>query len=149
MVLPVLCCNRMLLSVGCCKTYFHLVCIVKQFVIWFVFCKLYTKVAVLMYEFANNINIPYTIFLLYKSNKTICMLYGKFTDNGDILVNNPNIHNLEENHGLSTMSGLQHLNTYHYEISISQMTMDLLLFTYIFSFLYHVQEDFYRTGLYI
>jgi hypothetical protein len=76
------------------------------------FCKLYTKVAVLMYEFANNINIPYTIFLLYKSNKAICMLYGKFTDNGDILVNNPNIHNLEENHGLSTMSGLQPLNAY-------------------------------------
>jgi hypothetical protein len=58
---------------------------------------------------------------------------GKFTDNGDILVNNPNIHNLEENHGLSTMSGLQPLNAYRYEISISQMTMDLLLFTYIFS----------------
>ena len=29
------------------------------------------------------------------------------------------------------------------------MTMDLLLFTYIFPFLYHVQDDFYRTGLYI
>ena len=124
----------MLLSVGCCKTYCHLVCVVKQFVIWFVFCKFYTKVAVLMYEFANNINMPYTICLLYKSNKTIGMLYGKFTDNGDILVNNPNIHNLEENHGLSTISGLQHLNAYRYEISISQMTMDLLLFTYIFFF---------------
>jgi hypothetical protein len=54
------------------KQYCHLVCGVKQFVIWFVFCKLYTKVAVLMYEFSNNINMPYTIFLLYKSNKTIC-----------------------------------------------------------------------------
>jgi len=40
-----------------------------------VFCKLYAKVAVLMYAFANNINMPYTICLLYKSNKTICMLY--------------------------------------------------------------------------
>jgi hypothetical protein len=102
-----------------------------------------------MYEFANNINMPYTICLLYKSNKTICMLYGQFNDNGDILVNNPNIHKLEENQGLSTISGLQHFNAYRYEISLSQMKMDLLLFTYIFSFLYHVQDDFYRTGLYI
>jgi hypothetical protein len=122
------------------QQYCHLVCGVKQFVIWFVFCKLYAKVAVLMYAFASNINMPYTICLLYKSNKTICMLYGKFTDNGDILVNNPNVHNLEENHGLSIMSGLQPLNTYRYKISIPQITMDLLLFTYIFSFLYHVQD---------
>jgi hypothetical protein len=66
------------------------------------------------------------------------MLYEQFTDNGDILVNNPNIHNLEKNHGLSTISGLQHLNAHRFEISISQVTMDLLLFTYIFSFL--IQE---------
>jgi hypothetical protein len=52
-------------------------------------------------------------------------------------------------YGLSTISGLQHLNAYRFEISISQVTMDLLLFTYIFSFLYHVQDDLYRTGLYI
>jgi hypothetical protein len=99
----------MLLSVGCCKKYCHLVYVVNNVVIWFVFYKLYAKVAVLMYEFANNINMPYTICLLYKSNKTIGMLYGKFTDKGDILVNNPNIHNLEENHRLSTMSGEQPL----------------------------------------
>ena len=34
----------------------------KNVVIWFVFYKLYTKGDVLMYEFANNINMPYTIF---------------------------------------------------------------------------------------
>jgi hypothetical protein len=34
----------------------------KNVVIWFVFYKLYTKVDVLIYEFANNINMPYTIF---------------------------------------------------------------------------------------
>jgi hypothetical protein len=34
----------------------------KNVVIWFVLYKLYTKVAVLIYEFANNINMPYTIF---------------------------------------------------------------------------------------
>ena len=39
------------------------------------------------------------------------MLYGKFTDKGDIPVNNPNIHDVEENNGLSKMSGLQHLTT--------------------------------------
>jgi len=33
-----------------------------------------------------------------------------------------------------------------YEISISQMTMDIFLFTYIFSFLYH-SKDFDRTVL--
>ena len=35
-----------------------------------------------------------------------------------------------------------------YEIAISQMTMELLLFTYMFSFFYHCQ-DFCRTWLYI
>ena len=74
--------------------------------------KLYTKVAVLMYEFANNINMPFTNFLLCKTNRTIGILYGQFTDKGDILVNNPNIHNLGENNGLSTMSGLQPLTTW-------------------------------------
>jgi phospholipase C len=64
-----------------------------------------------MYEFGNNINMHYTIVLLYKSNRTICMLYGKFTDKGDIPVNKPNIHNVEENNGLSKMSGLQPLTT--------------------------------------
>ena len=39
------------------------------------------------------------------------MLYGKFTDKGDIPVNNPNIHNVEETNGLSTMFGLQPLTT--------------------------------------
>ena len=33
----------------------------KNVVIWFVFYKLYTKVDVLIYEFANNIDMPYTI----------------------------------------------------------------------------------------
>ena len=56
------------------------------------FYKLYTKVDVFIYEFANNINMPYTIILQYKSNRTICILYRKFTDKGDIPVNNPNIH---------------------------------------------------------
>ena len=58
-----------------------------------------------MYEFENNINMPYTSFLLYKSNMTICMLYGRFVDKGDIPVNNPNIQNVEEKNGLSKMSG--------------------------------------------
>jgi hypothetical protein len=39
------------------------------------------------------------------------MLYGKFTDKGDIPVNKPNIHNVEENNGLSKMSCLQPLTT--------------------------------------
>jgi hypothetical protein len=64
-----------------------------------------------MYEFANNINMPYTIVVLYKSNRTIGMLYGTFIDKGDILVNNPSIHNLEENNWLSTMPGIQSLTT--------------------------------------
>ena len=39
------------------------------------------------------------------------MLYGKFTDKGNIPVNNPNMHNVEESNGLSKMSGLQPLTT--------------------------------------
>jgi len=39
------------------------------------------------------------------------MLYGKCADKGDIPVNNPNIHNVEEDNGLSKMSGLQPLTT--------------------------------------
>jgi hypothetical protein len=69
MMLPVLCCNRMLLSVGCCKKYCHLVCVLQ--IVYKGMCT--------MYEFANNINMPYTIFFLCKTNKTVCMLYGKFT----------------------------------------------------------------------
>ena len=37
------------------------------------------------------------------------MLYGKFADNGDIPVNNPNIRSVDENNGLSKMFGLQPL----------------------------------------
>ena len=39
------------------------------------------------------------------------MLYGKFTDKRDIPVNNTNIHNVDENNGLSKMFGLQPLTT--------------------------------------
>ena len=39
------------------------------------------------------------------------MLCGKFADKGDIPVNNPSIHNVEEDNGLSKMSGLQTLTT--------------------------------------
>ena len=45
----------------------------------------------------NNIEHDYAVhnFLLYKSNKTIWMFYGKFSDEGDNPVNNPNIYNIE------------------------------------------------------
>ena len=49
---------------------------------------------------------------------------------------------------LQKIYGRHHNLTDRYEISISQMTMDLLFFTKTFSFLYHCQ-DFYWTWLYI
>ena len=39
--------------------------------------------------------------LLYKSNKTIWMFYGKFADEEDNRVNNTNIYNVEGNNKLS------------------------------------------------
>ena len=39
--------------------------------------------------------IPLHNILLYKRNKTIWMFYGKFADEGDNPVNNPNIYNVE------------------------------------------------------
>ena len=47
-------------------------------------------------DYDNNVNY-YTlhIFVLYKSNKTIQMFFGKFADEGDNPVNNPNILNVE------------------------------------------------------
>jgi hypothetical protein len=49
---------------------------------------------------------------------------------------------------LQNVYGRHHNLTDRYEISISQMTMDLLLCIYMFSFLYHCY-DFYWTWLYI
>ena len=43
--------------------------------------------------------------LLYKSNKTIWMFYGKFVDEEDNRVNNPSIYNVEGDNRLSP--GLQ------------------------------------------
>ena len=43
--------------------------------------------------------------LLYKSNKTIWMFYGKFADEEDNRVNNPSIYNVEGDNRLSP--GLQ------------------------------------------
>ena len=48
----------------------------------------------------NNINVPYIIFYCIKG-----MFYGKFADDGDHPVNNPNIYNVRENNKLS--AGLQ------------------------------------------
>ena len=55
--------------------------------------------------------IPLHNILLYKRNKTIWMFYGKFADEGDNPVNNPNIYNVEGDHKLSP--SLQHLTTEH------------------------------------
>jgi hypothetical protein len=49
---------------------------------------------------------------------------------------------------LQKFYGRHHNLVYRCEISISQVTMDLLLFTQMFSFLYHCQS-IYRTWLYI
>ena len=49
---------------------------------------------------------------------------------------------------LQKFYGLRHVLVDCYEISISQMSMDLLLLTSMFSFLYHCQ-DFYQIWLYI
>ena len=49
---------------------------------------------------------------------------------------------------LQKFYGRHHNLVDRYEISISQMTMDLLLFTHMFSFLFRCQ-DMYRTSLYI
>ena len=43
----------------------------------------------------------FTYFLLYKSNKTIWMFYGKFIDKGDNSVDNTNIYNVEGDNRLS------------------------------------------------
>ena len=91
----------MLLSGFCCKKCCHLVCVLQ----------IVYKGSCVNVWITNNINMPFTIFLLCKSKRTIGILYGKFTDKGDILVTNPNLHNLEDNNGLSTMSGLQPLTT--------------------------------------
>ena len=53
--------------------------------------------------------IPYIIYLIYKSNKTILMFYGTFNDEGDNPMNNPSIYNVERNNRLSP--GLQQVVT--------------------------------------
>jgi hypothetical protein len=53
--------------------------------------------------------IPYIFVLLYKSNKTIQMFFGKYTDEGDNLVENPKIYNVEGDNRL--LFGLQTLTT--------------------------------------
>jgi len=53
--------------------------------------------------------ILYIFVLLYKSNKIIQMFFGKFADEGDNLVDNPNIYNVEGDNRLS--SGLLTLTT--------------------------------------
>ena len=46
----------------------------------------------------NELHRRYYINIsLYKSNKTIWMFYGKFSDEGNNLVNNPNKYNVEGN----------------------------------------------------
>ena len=57
--------------------------------------KLYNTFYIYYYYTLHNI-------LLYKSNKTIWKFYGKFANEGDNPVNNPNIYNVEENNRLST-----------------------------------------------
>jgi hypothetical protein len=57
--------------------------------------------------FANNIIMPYAIFSYIKViGQFVC-----YTENLQTRENNPNIHNVEEDNGLSTMSGLQPLTT--------------------------------------
>jgi hypothetical protein len=61
----------------------------------------------LVYNFL--VYYAFHISLLYKSKKTIWMFYGKFANEGDNRVNNPNIYNVEEDNRLSP--GLQSMTT--------------------------------------
>ena len=61
------------------------------------------------------------------------MLYGKFTDKGNIPVNNPNMHNVEESNGLSKMSGLQPLTTECVENPFSVWFRNSIFYTEITS----------------
>ena len=76
-----------------------------------------------------------------------CAQYSDFLDRAQLLTQKL----LKQGHVAPRLkSSLQKFHGRHhnlvglYEMSISQMAMDLLLFTYMFSFLYHC-EDFYRS----
>ena len=78
---------------------------------------------------------------------SLCPVYSDFLERAQLLTQKLHKQGYDApmlKSSLQKLYGRHHNLDDRYEISISQMTMALLLFTYIFCFLYH-GKYFYRT----
>ena len=78
----------------------------------------------------------------------VCTQYNAFLDRDQLLTQKLLNHDAPRLNSLQKLYGRHHNLVDRYEISISQMTMNLLLFTQMFSYLYHCQDSYRNYCIY-